>query len=73
MSPPRTYIEIIFFLYLFLANHWFDSPLLPLTEVSPQPNAIPGATHQEIGSQLRVGEMPDSNPGLHGNSLARYH
>ncbi len=26
------------------------------------------ATHQEIGSQLRAGERPDSNPGLQDNS-----
>ncbi len=31
------------------------------------------APHQEIGSQLWAGEMPDSNPGLQDNSLARYH
>ncbi len=31
------------------------------------------ATHQKIGTQLWAGEIPDSNPGLHGNSLVRYH
>jgi hypothetical protein len=31
------------------------------------------ATHQEIGSQLWVGERPNSNPGLQDFSLARYH
>jgi hypothetical protein len=37
---------VFFFLYMFLANQQFIShsfsPLLPLTEVSPQPSAIPG-------------------------------
>ncbi len=49
-------------------------PLLPLTEVSPQPSAIPRwQPTQEIGSQLWAGETPDSNPGLQDNSLVRYH
>jgi hypothetical protein len=35
-------IIFFFFLYMFLANQRSIFPLLPLTEVSPQPSAIPG-------------------------------
>jgi hypothetical protein len=57
-------VNVLSSLYVFLANqrsiyHNFF-PLLPLTEVSPRPSAIPG-------------ETTDSNPGLQDNSLAHYH
>ncbi len=38
-------LQLLFFLYMFLANQWFIFvifSLLPLTEVSPQSSAIPG-------------------------------
>jgi hypothetical protein len=66
-----------FFLYMFLAKpavHFSRfSPLSPLTEVSPQPSAIPGGNPSGDWLQLWAGETLDSNPGLQDNSLVRYH
>jgi hypothetical protein len=64
------------FLYMFLVNQRFIFPnfllcrLLQRSARSQVSSQV--ATHQEIGSQLRAGEMPDLNRGLQDNSLACY-
>jgi hypothetical protein len=62
---------------MFLANQWFifHNFLLCCPSQRSARSQVPSqvATHQEIGSQLWAGEMPDSNPGLEDNSLAHYH
>jgi hypothetical protein len=63
--------QFFFSLYVFgeQAVHFSSfSPLSPLTEVSPQPNAIPGGNPPEDW-QSAV-EMLESNPGLKDNSQA---
>ncbi len=66
-----------FFLCMFLVNQQFlyRNFLLCCPSQRSARSHVPSqvATHQEIGKQLWAGEMPDSNPGLEDNNLARYH
>jgi hypothetical protein len=63
--------------FLFLSNQRliFRNFLLCLPSKRSAHSQVPSqvATHQEIGSQLWAGQMPDSNLGLQDDSLAHYH
>ncbi len=76
-TAPSLFTEILFFLYMFLANQQFISHNFLLCHPSQRSahSQVPShmATHKKIGSQLWAGEMPDSNLGLQDNSQARYH
>jgi hypothetical protein len=60
----------VFFLGMFLANQRFIFVIFSF--VAPhRSQQVPSqvATHQEIGSHLWAGDMPDLNPGLQDHSL----
>ncbi len=77
-SSPKAqilrHVQVFFFLYMFLANQWFNSHnfLLCCPSQRSARSQVPSqvATHQKIGSQLWAGETPDSNPGLQDISQA---
>jgi hypothetical protein len=73
----KEYVQIAFFIYMFLVNQRFifHNFLLYCPSQRSARSQVPSqvATHQEICSQLWAGETRKSNQGLQDTILAHYH